>query len=619
MKTITRYLTYFLLVVLLGGVSCTDNGSDEPDMPPGGEQPAPGGPAPGGGVADDGELPGFDYEITAWNGETASDAALDAAGTDADMYHEANSFSNVVTVTYNGASATVESSNNAITSNIAGAYVAIDMLTNSVAGTEIVVKGKSEDGGLKIYGNKKFKLTLQGVELASQKGPAINNQCKKGMFVHLADGTTNSLADAESYSDDTYYNNPAVIEDRKGCFFSEGNMLFSGSGVLSVAGKNNHAVVTDGLMMIRPGVTLVVTEAANNAIHVKGDLNDNVGLKMNGGLVYANVASVAGKAVKCDLNVEVAGGTMLLNVSGDATYDTTDKDTSSATCIKAGKNIIFTGGKHVLKSTGSGGKGLNADGEITVAGGEVTITTTGGEYVYSDAITSSPKAVKADGNVTISGGVLNIAATGKSDGTEGLDSGASLSISGGETFVYAYDDAVNITSSMLVSGGKLYAYSSNNDGIDANSTLTVSGGVVIGVGTGEPESGIDVDKSDNFVVKGGVVIALGGALQSSPSSSSTQCSVVCKGLEVSKNSIISVLDSSGKPVIAFESPRSYNRGTLMLSSSDITTGKSYTVSMGGSISGYASAWNGWFAGGSWSGGTEQGTISVNGLVTTLGN
>ena len=150
MKTITRYLTYFLLVVLLGGVSCTDNGSDEPDMPPGGEQPAPGGPAPGGGVADDGELPGFDYEITAWNGETASDAALDVAGTDADMYHEANSFSNVVTVTYNGASATVESSNNAITSNIAGAYVAIDMLTNSVAGTEIVVKGKSEDGGLKI-------------------------------------------------------------------------------------------------------------------------------------------------------------------------------------------------------------------------------------------------------------------------------------------------------------------------------------------------------------------------------------------------------------------------------------------------------------------------------------
>ena len=597
MKTITRYLTYFLLVVLLGGVSCTDNGSDEPDMPPGGEQPAPGGPAPGGGVADDGELPGFDYEITAWNGETASDAALDVAGTDADMYHEANSFSNVVTVTYNGASATVESSNNAITSNIAGAYVAIDMLTNSVAGTEIVVKGKSEDGGLKIYGNKKFKLTLQGVELASQKGPAINNQCKKGMFVHLADGTTNSLADAESYSDDTYYNNPAVIEDRKGCFFSEGNMLFSGSGVLSVAGKNNHAVVTDGLMMIRPGVTLVVTEAANNAIHVKGDLNDNVGLKMNGGLVYANVASVAGKAVKCDLNVEVAGGTMLLNVSGDATYDTTDKDTSSATCIKAGKNIIFTGGKHVLKSTGSGGKGLNADGEITVAGGEVTITTTGGEYVYSDAITSSPKAVKADGNVTISGGVLNIAATGKSDGTEGLDSGASLSISGGETFVYAYDDAVNITSSMLVSGGKLYAYSSNNDGIDANSTLTVSGGVVIGVGTGEPESGIDVDKSDNFVVKGGGVFALGGALQSSPSSSSTQCSVVCKGLEVSKDNVISVLDSSGKPVIAFESPRSYNRGTLMLSSSDITTGKSYTVSMGGSISGYASAWNGWFAGG----------------------
>ena len=64
------------------------------------------------------------------------------------------------------------------------------MLTHSVKNVEIVVSGKSDDGQLKIYGEKKFKLTLSGVELTSSKGPAINDQCKKLACVHLTEGTT---------------------------------------------------------------------------------------------------------------------------------------------------------------------------------------------------------------------------------------------------------------------------------------------------------------------------------------------------------------------------------------------------------------------------------------------
>lgn len=118
------------------------------------------------------------------------------------------------------------------------------MLTNSVSGVEITVSGKSDNGSLKIYGEKKTLLNLNGIELTSLIGPAINNQCKKRLFVNLASGTENKLTDATKYSDDHYYlnGNTSDSEDRKGCLFSEGNLIFSGTGSLIVAGKKKHGI-----------------------------------------------------------------------------------------------------------------------------------------------------------------------------------------------------------------------------------------------------------------------------------------------------------------------------------------------------------------------------------------
>lgn len=186
------FLKYCLCIALIGAVSCNELNDPEPPEQP--DNP---------GVVD--FLPEFDYEIGEWNGETATDATNDITGTNADYYHEANTFSSVVTITYDGGTAIVENSNAGIVCHTTGAYVTVDLLTNSVSCAEIVIKGKSDEGGLKIYGKKSFKLTMQGVELTSKIGPAINNQCKKSMFVHLVEGTVNSLTDASTYSNDTYY------------------------------------------------------------------------------------------------------------------------------------------------------------------------------------------------------------------------------------------------------------------------------------------------------------------------------------------------------------------------------------------------------------------------------
>jgi hypothetical protein len=575
----------------------------------------------GGAVTESNLASTLDATIYEWDGQTATDAADDVAGTDEDFYYEANKFKQTVKITYHGSEATVESSSADILVQQTGAYVTVDMATNSVSGVEIIASGTSTDGALKIYGSKKFKLTLNGVELTSQRGPALNSQCKKRIFVHVTDGTTNRLTDASKYTDDAYYLDESAKddEDRKGCFFSEGNLIFSGHGTLVVAGKKKHGIATDGYLWTRPGVTLVITEAAKNAIHVKGDADDGIGVSIHGGLIYANVSSTAGKCIKTDLNAEIYGGTLLLNTSGEATYDEDDQDTSSAACLKTDGDIAIHGGTLTLKSTGTGGKGLNADGAITVAGGTTTITTTGGKYYYTNSLTSSPKGVKADGNVTITDGVLNIAVTGQSDGSEGLESKATMTISGGQTYVYAYDDAINASKAINITGGKVFAYALNNDGIDSNGTLTISGGVVIATGASSPECGIDVDNGTNFRINGGTVIALaGGSLQNRPSTSSSQCSVEYNGFTLAQGSKVSVLDSSSTPLFTLEMPKGLNSGSLFFSHPQLQNGSSYTISTGGSVQSYTDAWSGWYEGGTWADGTAVQSFTISGTVTSLG-
>lgn len=609
-----------LLAGLLVGVTACTPPSDEPGGDDTPEQPSTGGDDSTGndGTVDDGDAPTFDTTIADWNGEMADDADKDVVGSDSDIYYERNSFTSLVTVTYNGSTAQVESSNSKIRCHTSGAYVTIDMQTNAVSKVEVVVRGESDNGGLKIYGEKKFKLTLDGVNLTSQKGSAINVQCKKNIFVHLPEGTTNYLTDAVTYSDDDYYLDSSIVEDRKGCFFAEGDFVFSGKGVLLVAGKNKHGVVNDGYFWMRPGVTLVVTETAKNAIHVKGSANDEIGVYIAGGLIYANVASPAGKAIKCDMDVEIEGGKLMLNTSGDAIYEAEQFDTSSAAGIKADGSIYISGGTHTMKSTGLGGKGMNAESEIKISGGETTITTTGDKYVYSANLTSSSKGVKSTGNITMSNGKLNIAVSGKSDGSEGLESDGSVNVRGGEMYVYAYDNGINVDISLSVSGGKVYAYSSNSDGIDSNGQLVVSGGVVVASGSGGSEGGIDVDNGNNFKINGGTVVACGGSLQSAPSSSSAQRSMAYYGISYAKNQQVAVLDESANPVLAFEFPRTIQNGTLFFSSPAIAADGTYTIETGGTLTDYTDSWNGWYGGGTWSGGEQIALFQPTDVVTTIG-
>lgn len=565
-----------------------------------------------------GERPNYYEGVESWSGTWAEDGASDGVGASADFYHELNTFDNMVVVRYNGDEATVECSNSAILYHIDGGYVTLDMLTNGVSNTEIIALGESHDGGLKIYGDNKFKLSLYGLHLESQRGPSINSQCKKRMFLNLGNGTTNRLADCSSYSLDSYTMPGVVNEDRKGALFAEGNIIVSGSGALVVEGRYKHAIVSDGCYYQRAGVTVAVTDCVKNAIHAKGDADDGTGIHIAGGVIEANVSGVAGKGLKSDMDVVIEGGKLFVTTSGDATYESDENDTSSAAGIKASGNIAISDGEIRLSSSGSGGKGLNSDNAISISGGNISITTTGGKYTYTSSLTSSPKGIKADGNIDISGGKLNVEVSGRSDGSEGMESKSMLNITGGEVVIYAYDDAINAAEGIDIAGGRVFAYASNNDGIDSNGTLTMRGGLLIGVGSNAPEAGVDVDNSRNFVVSGGTIISLGASLQSTPSSSSSQCSVSYGGVSATEGGVVALLDASSQLLFAFEYPRTLSGATLFFTAPYISQGSNYTLASSGTVSDYDDKWMGWYDGGTWSGGTTLTSFTTTGAVTTIG-
>lgn len=560
--------------------------------------------------------PEISTDENGYDGLTATDKEADTVIAGDETYWENQEFLTTVTVTYSGNSAVVTSTGNAVKHYIIGADVAIDLTDAGAA--EIIASGKSDDGQLKVYGNSDVKLTLKGLELTSAKSAAINIQNKKILYLHLEEGTTNVICDAESQSDESYYPEGVVADDEKrnGAIYCKGSVVVSGSGILSLTGKKKHGISVKSSLTIRPGVTLAINDVKDNCVKAEG-------ITVLGGYLWAKTSADAGKCISSDADVTVKGGQLKLYTSGGSVYEEDENDTSSPAGVKADGNIYIYNGEMLCISTGEGGKGLNADGGITMDDGIVNVVTSGGKYVYNAALDldSSPKGVKADGEITINGGLLNIQVTGRSDGSEGLESKSKITVNGGEVFVYAYDDAINVGGDspvgMEINGGKIFAFADNNDGIDSNGKLWVNGGLVIASGSGAPEEGLDCDRSQNFIVTGGTLIGTGGAAIST-SSSSTQRSVIYNGVQAKTGELFVITDAEGNPVLKYELPRTINGMSLFFSSPDIKSGGTYTVYTGGSLSGNSVNWNGWFEDGTYTAGTELGTFTSSSLTTTVG-
>jgi len=453
-------------------------------------------------------------------------------------------------ITWNGSS--VEIVNPLEVAGVSITANGTDVTINSTYSQEIeyALYGSSTDGSLKIYSTVKYRLTMNNLSLTNPTGPAINNQSKKKGTIVLPAGTVNTLTDGTSYA--------ASTEDQKGCFFSEGQLIFTGTGTLKVYGNYKHGICADDYLEFRSGQIQVTTTAAaakaikaNRNIFVKGgsiaitqsgnkvietdDVSYCMGLRadtaiyVSGGQITVNSSAEGGRALRAQ-KIEVTGGEVVINLTGSGgTYTLNGTSDTFTTCgLKTDGDMSLLGGTITINATGSKGTaGIKADGALTIgtatAGPTLTVHTTGSAVSQSSSsgmggkrkYLGDPKAVKVEGAITMLNGNVELTTTGT--GGEGLESKTSIDLNGGFMYVSSQqDDAINSSGKITFGGAYVYAYSAGNDAVDSNygrsGAITISGGVAVAIsGAGSPEEGFDCDNNSYLVITGGCALSAGGS------------------------------------------------------------------------------------------------------------
>ena len=462
-----------------------------------------------------------------WNFSSTGDSSSedDIAGT---------TFTRMVTVTYSASGASVSgySASADITVEVSGNGVTIE--NNGKENVIYHLTGTASNGFFKLYSTKKMALLLDGVSLTNPSGAAINIQSDKRCFV-MVEGT-NTLADGSSA---TY---ASADEDMKAVFFSEGQLVFSGSGSLKVTANNSvgkSCIASDDYVRIMdcPSITVSTGSSAGHCIRGKEYV------QLSNGTTTITSAAAMKKGIASEDYVLVEGGVHTINVSGKVAWDSEDSEYKGTAGIKADNYFGMTGGTLTITNSGTGGKGIHAgsqefEGDISasfISGGNLTITTTGSESndvsckgMKIGWVTKSGNRVTAyAGDLNISGGTVVVNAAR----SEGIEAKGNLVISGtAQVYVSSTgDDAINCQAELDVTGGYVYAYSSANDAMDANHDMKISGGYVFAVCTkGSPEVALDANTEERYklYITGGTVVAYGG-LESGYSSSNTVYSMSC--------------------------------------------------------------------------------------------
>ena len=480
------------------------------------------------------------------DGATISFVALNGAGT----YSIANTLiekvtlgnpETIVTINYDGGDAEIVNpfAFEGVTITKTGA----DVVVTSISLSEITYQltGTTTTGSFKVYSDTKFNLNLNSVNITNDNGAAINIQTGKKCTVNLTGIST--LVDAASYS-------TVSGEDQKGCFFSEGQIIFTGTGTLNVTGNYKHGICSDDYIDIQGGNVNIV-KAANDGIRVNdyflmtngslttvatgdgidgdagyvqidgGTINitvstaDTKGIKcdsvitVNGGDVTLTVPAAQGKGFKTKQTMTMNGGTITANMTGDVAI--VSNDPSYCTAIKTDVDFVQTNGIINITHSGAGGRGISADGDVNFKGGNLTITVTGGNGTYTNTsgVTDNyaPTCVSADGNVNVTGG--NITANVKANSAKGFKSDKNTTISGG-----------TITGTLTGSSVVVNYDPSHCTLIKCDGNYTQNGGTINATHSGVGGKGISVDGTATFNA-GNVTITTSGSAASYTASSGT--------------------------------------------------------------------------------------------------
>ena len=374
---------------------------------------------------------------------------------------------NAIDVAYDGTTANVTVAGNIaqyVTVEVAGAHVSVAQADDLATEITYNLSGSSEDGGFYTSGAYKATLQLNGLTLTNQSatysGAAIDVQNSKRINIKLTEGTTNTLVDATGGS-------------QKGCLYVKGHAEFKQKGTLYVTGNVKHGIKTGEYMSVK-NANIYVTSAVGDAVNC-----EQYFLMESGTL---NLSGMADDGIQCDIETASTG----------ETTDHEDEDSG---------NVYISGGTIVADVTGIACKGIKAEGDITISGGTIDITTSGdGKWSEDTSLstggeTKGASCINGDGNININGGEITLKSTGS--GGAGMKCDGTLTIN---------DGTIDITTT----GGLYYNngttenlnYTGNTDNVDSN---YYTGSKGIKAGTKESSGSNSYTYSGGLVINGGTI------------------------------------------------------------------------------------------------------------------
>lgn len=396
---------------------------------------------------------------------------------------------------------------------------------------------------------------------------------------------------------------------------TESSIIINGGSISIVSGKGSANAVKssnaygdfrgDRGQMARPDTntaqtasTAAATASTQTTASAKG-LKASSLITINGGEITVDSAD---DAIHSEDKAEIYGGKLTISSGDDAIHAETvltlgqtasdGAEIKVETCyegFEAGEIYINSGNFSIVSSddgiNASGGSNMSQNGGFPdmgtmggMQGGQMTPPDGTNGALPTD--TNRPSRGQRPQNMA-SGTELETTAQGTAL-KAGTGNAGTRPEQGAQDFGNRGGFGSSDNSYLEINGGYIFI-KAGGDGVDSNGKLAVNGGTVIVNGpTGGGNGALDYGSS--FTLNGGEIIAMGSsqwARETIPTEANQ--TYISSNVNVSANSAVALYNSDGKLLYAFKSQNSFTY--LMLTSSELVKGQTYTLKTGVTIQG----------------------------------
>ena len=364
-------------------------------------------------------------------------------------------------------------------------------------------------------------LILGGASITCSDSAPIYVVNASDTVITLAAGTENYVTDGDTYTYATGTDEPDAA------IFSNDDLVFNGTGSLTVNANFNHGI------------------------------SSSDDLDINGGNITVNAVN---HGIRGKDSVVMLDGTVTVTAGGDGIQSDNDEDTDKGYVTIEGGTLDIT----------ADSDGIQAETTLTISGGDITIS-------------ADSKGLKAGVNITIEAATVDTASVDVDSTDDAINCNGTITISGGDITLATDDDAIHADSTIEITGGDIdittcyegiegpdisiddatISIVSDNDGISGSSDDGSSAVVSISGGTVTIDAGTDGIQSEaELNISGGTVdITTGGG-----NSASLGSDVSAKGLKADGDIVVTAgtitIDSADDAIHADD--------TVTISGGDIT-------------------------------------------------